>query len=379
MGRQITFALHHDQQTGMVNSPEWVVRFPYGDTTIRKKLTAYGIDQKGYGQDFRIRKPVEDINGIINELKQQLPDVHICLRGTNPQIEMGTSALNHVLPVISQYRKELEVRQYSPQTIKSYLSCFTAFVHYWHPREVSSLTRDDIMNYMHELVRRRSISASFQNQIINAIKFYYEQVEGLPRTKYDLPRPEKPDILPKVLSPLEIERLLTQPDNSKHRCMLMLAYGAGLRNAEILALRPRHIDSERMMIHVEKGKGKKDRYIPLPERLLPELRDYFKRYQPKNYLFEGQKEGEPYSAKSLQMVVKNNARAAGIRKTVTPHMLRHSYATHLLEAGTDIRYIQELLGHSNIHTTEIYTHVAAHKKPQSPLDLLNLNIRLSDQ
>ena len=178
--------------------------------------------------------------------------------------------------------------------------------------------------------------------------------------------------LPKVISMEEVSRMIRLTTNLKHRCLLMLAYGAGLRSAELLALKPAHIDSSRMIIRVERGKGNKDREIPLPVQLLPILRDYYLEFKPETWLFEGQRSGTPYSSKSLQQVVHQAARKAGILKKITPHMLRHSYATHLLESGADIRYIQDLLGHKSITTTEIYTHVARSHKPPSPLDSLHL-------
>ncbi|WP_394772165.1 tyrosine-type recombinase/integrase, partial [Mucilaginibacter sp.] len=160
--------------------------------------------------------------------------------------------------------------------------------------------------------------------------------------------------------------------NRKHRAMLMLAYGLGLRLGEVLALVPADIDSRRMVLYVRGGKGKKDRDLPLPESLLLLLREQFREHRPVIYLFEGQHPGEPYSERSLQMVVKQAASRAGIHRPVSLHMLRHSYATHLMEAGTDTRIIQDLLGHSSIKTTEIYTHVAQRARPPSPLDSLGL-------
>jgi integrase/recombinase XerD len=216
------------------------------------------------------------------------------------------------------------------------------------------------------------ISEAYQNTLINAIKFYYEQVEGQPRQYYEVPRPKRPHTNPKVLAKEEVRDLLLGTDNLKHRAMLMLAYGLGLRLGEVLALTPPDIDSRRMALYVRAGKGKKDRNLPLPETLLQLLREQFRQFRPVTFLFEGQRPGEPYSERSLQLVIKQAAERAGIRRPITMHMLRHSYATHLLEAGTDIRVIQDLLGHSSIKTTEIYTHVAQHTRPASPLDSLGL-------
>ena len=219
---------------------------------------------------------------------------------------------------------------------------------------------------------RTGVSESYQNVIINAIKFYYEQVEDQPRQVYALPRPKPPKQNPKVLSKDEVKALIHHTENAKHRAMLMLAYGLGLRLNEVLALTPADIDAKRMALYVRSGKGKKDRDLPLTESLLLLLREQYRQFRPETYLFEGQTPGEQYSERSLQQVVKQAAERAGIRRPVTLHMLRHSYATHLLEAGTDIRIIQDLLGHSSIKTTEIYTHVAQNKRPISPLTELGL-------
>ena len=216
------------------------------------------------------------------------------------------------------------------------------------------------------------ISEAYQNLLINAIKSYYEQVEGLPHQYYEVPRPKRPLQNPKLLAKEEVKVLLQGTYNLKHRAMLMLAYGLGLRLGEALALTPADIDAKRMALCVRGSKGKKDRNLPLPEMVLLLLREQFRQYRPTTFLFEVVQSGEPYSARSLQQVVKQAAERAGIRRPISLHMLRHSYATHLLEGGTDIRMIQDLLGHASIKTTEIYTHVAQRTRIASPLDDLGL-------
>lgn len=192
---------------------------------------------------------------------------------------------------------------------------------------------------------------------------------GRKKEYYELHRPRKENKLPKGLSKNEVKRILTSSNNIKHKCILMLIYSAGLRRSELLNLIPTDIDSERMLIHINGAKGKKDRISLLSDNLLQLLRQYYKEYHPKQYLFEGQK-GGMYSPTSVANILKNAARKAEIKKTVTPHMLRHSFATHLLEQGTDLRYIQELLGHESSKTTEIYTHVSkkAIDKITNPID-----------
>jgi site-specific recombinase XerD len=211
-----------------------------------------------------------------------------------------------------------------------------------------------------------------ENQVhsrINAIKFYFEKVLNQPKIVMDMPRPRKPMLLPNVLHIEDISKMIKLTTNIKHKTILMLAYGMGLRVSEIVNLEIKHIDSKRMQVHIHGAKGKKDRYVNLPETVLPYLREYYIAYKPKIYLFEGQY-GEKYSTRSAQQVFKQSLERARINKTIGIHGLRHSYATHLLEQGTDISYIQKLLGHNNIKTTLIYAHVG--KKDvtaiKSPLD-----------
>ena len=208
---------------------------------------------------------------------------------------------------------------------------------------------------------------------INAIKFYYEQVKGGKRQYYGgITRAKEYKTVPEVLSKNEIKRILDQLSNIKHHCMISLVYSAGLRRSELLNLTPKDINSEMMPVRIM-GKGKKCRYSLLSPKLLEELRRYFREYRPKKWLFEGETPGQPYSASALVKVLKEAARRAGIKHRVHVHMLRHSFATHLLEQGTDLHTIQELLGHNDIKTTAIYLHVSsAHKaKIPNPLDTLD--------
>ena len=210
------------------------------------------------------------------------------------------------------------------------------------------------------------------NGKINAIKFFFEQVLHRPKMFFDIPRPKKPLKLPKMLSKSEVKKLFRNTKNLKHLIALQLSYGMGLRVSEVVNLKISDIDSKRMMVHVVGAKGKKDRYVPLPESLLDRLREYYVRYKPKEYLLEGQY-GGPYAKSSLQQVFKRSMKLAGINKKIGIHGLRHSYATHLLESGADMRFIQELLGHNSIKTTQVYTKVTPRSlaKIKSPLDDLN--------
>jgi len=226
-----------------------------------------------------------------------------------------------------------------------------------------------ITAFLRYLVLERKVSTSYQNQAINAVKFYYERVLGGHRKVYLVERPREEKTLPIVLSEKEIGDLLKATENIKHKSILMLAYSAGLRLSELINVKLTDIDSQRMQIRVEQAKGNKDRYSLLSNRLLELLREYFLAYKPKIWLFEGAKGGQ-YSVNSIQAIMKESVKKAGIKKKVSVHTLRHSFATHLLENGTDLRYIQVLLGHASSKTTEVYTHITTKGFDQikSPLD-----------
>ncbi|CAM4343042.1 site-specific tyrosine recombinase/integron integrase [Gillisia limnaea] len=266
------------------------------------------------------------------------------------------------------YLLKLELKRYANNTVKTYVSCFEAFINHYRHIEPESINENDIRAYLQKLIQEGS-SNSYINQAINAIKFYYEVVMEMPNRFYGMERPRVEEKLPQVLAKEDVLAIIEKTNNVKHRCIVSLLYSAGLRRGEVLNLKPDDIDSKRMVIRVCSGKGNKDRYTILSEKLLIDLRKYFLEWRPKTHLFEGPK-GNQYSAESVVKIVKEAARKAGIRKRVTPHILRHSFATHLLENGTDLRYIQVLLGHKSSKTTEIYTHVATNIffKIKNPLD-----------
>jgi len=221
------------------------------------------------------------------------------------------------------------------------------------------------------MIQTHNISRSTQNQSINAIKYYLEHVLGQDRTFFELHRPKKVVKLPVVLSLEEIQRIFKCTPNLKHKAMLVTLYSAGLRIGELLNLKLGDIDSDGMRIWIREGKGVKDRASVLSPMLLKLLREYFKAHRPQQYLFEGL-QGRSYSASSVRKVLARAVSVAGIQKEVRPHTLRHSFATHLLENGTNLRYIQTLLGHTSAKTTEIYTHVSTKvlEDIKSPLDLM---------
>lgn len=225
---------------------------------------------------------------------------------------------------------------------------------------------------LYALIETLQLKAYSPSSRINTVKFYYEQVLRREKLFFEIPRPKKPSILPKVINIKDIQKLFEVTTNLKHNTMLKLCYGMGLRVSEIVNLKISDIDGKNMQVFVERAKGKKDRYANLPESILEQLRVYFKEYRPKKYLFEGQY-GDKYSIRSAQQVFADPLKKAKINKVIGTHGLRHSFATHLLEAGTDIKFIQELLGHNDIKTTLRYTHVSENnlKKIKSPLDSIN--------
>ncbi|MBC2839733.1 site-specific tyrosine recombinase/integron integrase [Robiginitalea sp. SC105] len=254
------------------------------------------------------------------------------------------------------YLDKLELKKYADNTARNYISCFSAFMRHVDPTPLEEVDENTIRDYLLELARGDK-SDSYINLSINSIKFYYEVVLGMPNRFYSIERPRKTRKLPEVLSVKEVLALRAAISNLKHRCIVGLLYASGLRRAEVLSLKSDDLHFKRKLVHIRQGKGRKDRYSVLSPNLIPELEEYLERYQPRDYLFEGQW-GGPYSATSVVRIVAAAAERAGIKKRVTPHMLRHSFATHLLDKGVDLRKIQVLLGHNSSKTTEIYTHVA---------------------
>ncbi len=266
--------------------------------------------------------------------------------------------------------RKLEINRYAESTAKTYISFFEKFINHYKSKELIEIDENDIRDYLQKLVHEKN-SDSYLNQMVNAIKFYYEVVMGMPNRFYSIDRPRASSTLPKVISKEEVKAIINCTNNIKHKCIVSLLYSAGLRRGELLKLKLEDIDSKRMVIIVKEAKGKKDRLTILSESVLKDLRVYFIKWKPKLYLFEGEK-GGTYSSTSVVSIVKKAAKKAGIKKNISPHMLRHSFATHLLEDNVDLRYIQSLLGHSSTKTTEKYTHVATKNiiNIVSPIDTL---------
>ncbi len=285
----------------------------------------------------------------------------------DPDIQESSKIQYQKLP--DGFLNLLQQKRYSRNTIKIYSSYFIQFQEYFSGYDLKGISAGQINNYILELINHLDISASQQNQRVNAIKFYYEKVLGRTKAYYKVERPRKEKKLPIILSKKEVQLLLGQINNLKHRCVLTTIYSAGLRRSELINLKVEDIDSMRKLIRIKGAKGKKDRYTLLSDKLVSLLREYYRAYRPKEWLFEGQKGGK-YSATSIAKICNVAVKKAGIQKHITPHCLRHSFATHLLEQGTNLRYIQEILGHEDPKTTQIYTRVATNElcNIKNPLD-----------
>ncbi|TDG34797.1 integrase [Pedobacter changchengzhani] len=290
-----------------------------------------------------------------------------------PEKIIGENTLNKIHAINRQayqnYIDTLYLKAYSLSTIKTYTVEFAQLLILLNDDDVNLLDLAKLKRYLLYCIQTVKLSENQVHIRINAIKFYFEKVLKQPSIVLEIPRPKKPSLLPKVIAVEDIGKMIKKTSNLKHKIILMLAYGMGLRVSEIIGIEITDIDSKRMQVLIRDAKGKKDRYVNLPASVLPALRIYYKEYTPKQYLFEGQFGGQ-YSVRSAQQVFKRSLKNANINKDVGIHSLRHSFATHLLEQGTDISYIQKLLGHNNIKTTLIYAKVSIKdlKKIESPLD-----------
>ena len=275
----------------------------------------------------------------------------------------------NVLPAMEQ---QLKLKAYSPSTIKTYLGEMAQLLGLLRNNNADNLSAPDLKRYLVYCYEKLKLTENTLHSRINAMKFYYEQVLKREKFFWEIPRPKKRFILPNVMGEKEITRLFNSISNGKHKAILFTAYSAGLRVSEVVGLKLRDINSDRMQIKVVAAKGKKDRYVGLSPVLLDVLRGYIKKadQKPATFLFESETPGHAYSSRSAQKVFQRAKQLAGIRKEISFHSLRHSFATHLLEKGVDIRYIKDILGHFSIKTTERYTHVSKEKLIQitSPLD-----------
>jgi site-specific recombinase XerD len=297
-------------------------------------------------------------------------------KSNNASKPIPTKRLNaSSLVLLEQYEQKIILKGYSNHTLKSYRGAMIMFLSYFESRDIELLTKEEIEGFIYHLVTKHKISETRQNLLINAIKFYYESVLGKPREYYDIQRPKRNLSLPNVLSAIEVNALINSPKNLKHKAILYTLYSAGLRLSEIIKVRIEDIHSDDGYIFIKGAKGKKDRKTVLSPILVDLLRKYYVQYKPAYWLFEGQ-DGGKYSGSSINKIFRRAAKDANINPWATPHTLRHSFATHLLQQGTNLRYVQSLLGHNSSKTTEIYTHVMNinNKTINSPLDqLMKLN------
>lgn len=271
--------------------------------------------------------------------------------------------------LVDDFVQLMKIKRYSYKTIKTYKNALICFINFFNNKDITTLSAKEIESFINYKVTQENISISYQKTLVGAIKFLYIQLLRKNLQLNYLYPDRREHKLPNVMSKEEVQRLISSVSNIKHKAILCTIYSCGLRLSECLNLKLKDIQSDKMVIKIEQSKGKKDRYVPLSNSLLHLLREYYKIYQPKLFLFEGEK-GNQYSARSVQNIFRNGLEKAGINKKYSVHTLRHSYATHLLESGTDIRIIQELLGHQNIKTTQIYTHISSTnlQKIKNPLD-----------
>lgn len=273
--------------------------------------------------------------------------------------------------IISLVSREMQYRNYSVRTVKTYTEILEKVERDLQGVSLSDVTTEQFKDYLFRRVNKDKISSSMVNQYISVWKILQTDVLKRNAESIKVKRPRREKKLPVVLSQQEVEALIKATRNIKHRALLMLTYSAGLRRQELQFMKPSAIDSEQMRVHVVQGKGKKDRFTLLSPKVLEYLRMYFKIERPKVYLFETQiKKGNPLSEQTLNSIIKNSVRKAGIKKRVSFHTLRHCFATHLLEQGVSLRLIQDFLGHVSIHTTAVYLHLANIKTSGiiSPLD-----------
>jgi len=253
--------------------------------------------------------------------------------------------------------EEMRVRNYSERTVNSYVTAISNLAKHYN-LSPEKINREQVISYAYHLIRNKQVSVSSINLLISAWKVFQVDVLVNPWEDFRLKRPKREKKIPQILSYKEALKLVDTPKNLKHKTILKLAYATGLRRAELLGLELKHIDSSRNVVRVINGKGHKSREVPVSDTLIRELREYYKYFHPKIYLFEGYKPGIQYSATSIEKIIKDAAAKAGIKKNISPHILRHSFATHMLEKGVNLKRLQLILGHNSMKTTSIYLHLA---------------------
>ncbi|MEE9439007.1 MAG: site-specific tyrosine recombinase/integron integrase, partial [Saprospiraceae bacterium] len=336
-------------------SKRWVI--PYEKTIVDRLIKHY--EDKGTQVINRLPKAGKSYK------KEQCPN-------SIYQQRLLKKLKGHIAERCKDYITVLNAQHYSNQTIKSYSSAFVKYLQYYNEKPIENHTPQDVNRYLAN-IKKNGGSVSATNMAYSAIIFYFKKVVFI--KDFDvahLRRPRKGKKLPTIISVQEIDKLLRSVDNLKHVAIVYMLYSTGVRLAEILAIRVNDVLWDRNQIHIRNGKGNKDRMVMLSQVMKEVLERYFDDYKPEYWVFEGQKNETQYSTSSVQKIIKSASKSAGISRTVTPHVLRHCFATHLLDTGTDVRFIQELLGHKDIKTTLLYTHVTNRRLQdiQSPLDKL---------
>ena len=323
--------------------------------------------------DFKLNTFYQNLKGSV------FVDYSHLKKNSTPIKKTTKKVLKPTVKLPKGYLEQLVLKRYSQNTVKTYSSCFLKFMLFFKPQKLETIEKEKIKQFLLHLIEKEKVSASTQNQYINAIKFYYEKVLKKPKMVFALERPNKAKKLPEVLTEFEVLMILKSTPNIKHKTILSLLYSGSLRIGELIALRIQDVVWDKNYLFVRGGKGKKDRITLLSEHVALLLKKYMQSYKPNYWVIEspGRKQ---YSDSSVRAILRSSAKHAGLQKRVYPHMLRHSFATHLLEKGTDLRYIQELLGHGSSKTTEIYTHVSKKSLAniKSPLDEIVASQRIEN-
>jgi len=349
--------IQFEQNTGIRNFVRSLEGILYSKTKSCYYLKFEEQRFKSLVNDIKENNYYPDYSGFTQQYADYLKQVMIKEAEAAREVKNEVRNESSYDKFIDSFKIYLEQRRYSSNTINTYCLLIQKFLT-WCGKPIEEINQDDLIRFNHKKIIGEKLSGSYQNQLINAVKLFFERMEHRSMEIESIQRPFRERKLPNVLSKEEVKHILSSLRNQKHRMMLVTIYACGLRCGELINLRLTDVDSKRNFLIIRQAKGKKDRYVPITVKLIEELREYFKMYKPKTWLFEGQRIGEPYSARSLQLVLKEALIQARIKKPVTLHWLRHSFATHLLESGTDIRYIQSLLGHNSPKTTMIYTHVS---------------------
>lgn len=370
MSVSVTFRLEHAIHSG---KSVICIRFPLHQQAIAL-VKKHGATWSRTLGCWYVSHDEQTLNALVSDLRSIGKTDITTIPGptaTSPKTN-SSSLTDDTVANLEKFKRWMRSRRYSESTIETYSDAMRAFLTYYRHKSIRSICNQDLLDFNNDYILKKKLSSAYQNQVVNAVKLFFRQIENKAMDVELIHRPKRSKPLPNVLSKDEVKRILEAHINIKHRTMLSLIYSCGLRRNELLKLRPTDIDSKRNLITIRQSKGRKDRIVPLSEKILIMLRTYYAAAKPEVWLFEGQTKGQPYDERSLASVLKQAVQKSGISKPVTLHWLRHSYATHLLEAGTDLRYIQELLGHSSSKTTEIYTHVSTKniQNISSPFDSL---------